>query len=224
MAVYVAVCSCITSKDLDYVAAYIQTLQDAGYETIFSLFEVSRSANSKEIAKQQSRLIKKCYMAKVKKNPMPVGKDLTEVQAKVLIVNGYKILTEKGLRSAYNWILDEAHPQFMENFRARSKAQAQGIFYAPSMLSVLVSLFFSFIVFDFLHLYITYCTRNKNQNTRGLTKKQRKAQLKSQTKTIEKSPLNMKDLYIYKGYMACHQLINKLHSKGADNAVQQSRH
>lgn len=211
VAVLMSICRCITSKDLNYVASYIQNLQDAGHETIFSLFNLSRYASSKELEKQQSKLIKQCYLAKVKNKPMPIGNGLTEVQAKILIVNGYKILTEKGLRSAYNWILDEAHPQFMENFRAQSKSKARGIFYAPSILSLLASMGFSFVIFDFLRIYLSYHTEKKKQKTTGLTKKQRKMQAKNPVNPI----LDIKEMYIYKGYKIFYSMVSRLKGKEA---------
>lgn len=194
---------CMTGKDLDYVASYIVTLQDAGYETIFSLFNLSHSASDKEIARQQAKLIKQCYLAKMKKNPMPVGKGLTEVQAKVLIVNGHKVLTEKPLRSVYNWILNEAHPGFMENFRAQSKKRERATIYAPSLISLLVSVSFSLIVFDFLRVYLPLYTEKKKAVV--LTKKQKKSLQKS---TVSKPGVT--DLYIYKGYRAFYRIVSKI--------------
>ncbi|KAI5190266.1 hypothetical protein NEMIN01_0965 [Nematocida minor] len=202
-------CQCIASKDIEHVASYIQNLHSMGYNTIFSLFDVNRSASPKEITKKHSKLIKECYMAKVKGKPMPVGKNLTEGEAKMIIVNGYQILMQEHLRKAYNWILDEAHPQFMENYKARAGAQKKGTFYMPSVLSLGISMLFTFIVYDVLRVCISFYTEEKKRKSANILKKQKKNQ--------KPAKIDMKEMYIYKGYEICHSIFNRF--KGSDKSV-----
>ncbi|EHY65217.1 hypothetical protein NERG_01663 [Nematocida ausubeli] len=202
---FIGMCKCMSYKEIDQVALYIRTLQEAGLTTIFSLFDIDRQADRQEIAKKQSKLIKACYMAKMKGLPMPIGKNLTENEAKNIIVNGYQILVQPELRKAYNWILDEAHPQFMENYKAKTQRREHVRISMPSIGALAVSIVFTLIVFDALRVYISQSMKVKE----ALAAKTNKKMKKKQTAPA----IDMKGMYICKAYAACHDMINRLAGK-----------
>lgn len=202
------VCNCKFDKDIENVARYINTLQNAGYTTVFSLFNVSRNATKEELAKEHAKLIKACYISKTKKLPMPVGKNLKESEAKSLIVNGYKILTDENQRKAYNWILDEAHPRFMEAYKERiGRKNARVPIFMPSMLALFITLLVSLIVFDGLRIVMRKSSKQKE--TKGKKGSKKKSKQEKQQKE-SKVGIDLRDMYIYKGYSKCRDILSQV--------------
>ncbi|KAI5165143.1 hypothetical protein NEIG_00125 [Nematocida sp. ERTm5] len=206
---FLGMCQCMSYKEIEQVALYIKTLQDAGYTTIFSLFNIDRSASRQEITRSQSKLIKECYISKIKGRPMPVGKNLSEMEAKSIIVNGYQILTQPKLRKAYDWILDEAHPQFMENYKSRTHKKTRVPIVMPSIGVLIFSVIFTLIVFDGMRVYISQKTEIKKAMKSKISKKEKKQ--------LKKMSISMKDMYICRGYNACYNMIAKFGKKTESN-------
>jgi len=156
--------TCIpTDEALNKVAEYIEMLQKSGkHHTIFSLFGINRNTTEDALKETQAKLLRECYMIK-KGVENRFGIDVNPTQAKMLVVNGYKILTEKPLREAYNWILDEAPADFMQIFTRNRKHEGRIAFFMPSLLVFCaVSLAF-FVVFDVASTLLHRTSRKEKQ-------------------------------------------------------------
>lgn len=135
-------------QEINKVANYIEMLQEStNYPTIFMLFGVDRSAPASTLKAVQARLLRECYTMK-KGKPSRFGKDITATKAKLLVVNGFDILTDKKLREAYDWILDDAPAEFMQRFVTRNKKAAKPTFFMPSFFVIAIVFVGMAVVFD----------------------------------------------------------------------------
>ncbi|KAI5170633.1 hypothetical protein NEFER03_0092 [Nematocida sp. LUAm3] len=177
-------------EDIEKVAEYIDMLQATGkYHMIYSLFGTTKYTTEEEIKQKQAILLKKCYAMK-KKGGSPLGEHIPYADARLLIVNGYKILTDKRLKEAYEWILNDSPPDFMEAFRRRKSAKRKIQFTMPS--GVLMGL----LVLSMLLLCDVLSTFSTVQG--GTLGKGKKKQRKEKKEKKEKKRVTLRDTFTYR--------------------------
>ncbi|KAH9385468.1 uncharacterized protein NEMAJ01_0364 [Nematocida major] len=216
LALFACACMCIAPKDIDHVAAYIVTLQKAGYSTIFSLFDVGRGAKKQDLAKKHAQLIKACYISKTKKKEMPIGQGLSENEAKTIIVNGYQILTQPNLRAAYNWILDEAPPHFMENYTARAGRKGGAHVSMPSGFSLLLTFVLCFVVFDALRVCMPVGPGKGAEKTKKSGKKNKAQE--------PRKVIQLGDMYLCRAFRAVSGQLRNLRAPESQKPVATPEH
>ncbi|KAI5192010.1 hypothetical protein NECID01_1747 [Nematocida sp. AWRm77] len=180
-------------KEVNKVAQYIVALHEAStHPTIFTLLGVSKKAPESVLNQARAKLLKECY--NMKKSPSKNFKSGTTTNmARMLVVGGHEILTDKKLREAYEWILNEAPPEFMRMFFERTKKPAKPVFFMPSALSFVLVLLGSFWLFDIVS---TLSSFHKPAVDTKLKMKQKQKRKAAPTETLRRK--TFADTYTYK--------------------------
>lgn len=167
-----ATCICLpTNKEIDLVADYIDTLHTiTSHRTIYSLFDVDQWVKDSVLKRRRAAMLNKWYKLKREGKPM-LGENVNHTQAQNLIVNGYKILTDKKLREAYNWLVNEAPPGFIDEYRKKAAERKKVQFNMPSTFAMILLGTTMWIVFDIL---CTFLPDSQTQKEIKISKREKK--------------------------------------------------
>ncbi|KAI5185284.1 hypothetical protein NEHOM01_0742 [Nematocida homosporus] len=180
----VVILSCLASfgqavpnnKTIDKVAEYIDLLQSTGkYHMIYNLFGVGNGVSKDTLRKRQTALLKECYLQK-KSGGSPLGKEINYNLARTLISTGYQILTDPELKEAYDWVLNDAPPEFMFQYRRRKEKSLALFSFMPSALLVALVSLGVWLILDIVY---TFASRSGSHRA---TKKEKQKEKRGKQK------------------------------------------
>lgn len=160
-------------KTLEEIATYINMLhRTKDFHTIYSLFNVGTRPNSAVLRDRYTELVRR-YRQLKKGEVGPLGKNVSKEEGLNLVINGYKILTTPEYSQVYEWVLNEAPPNFMEAVLRRGVARKRAKISAPGVGAWLAFLVFSLVLFDLLSTFLPYYV-GKSSETRRVGKRPKK--------------------------------------------------
>lgn len=178
----ISVVIAVSNTALQEVAEYIELLHEAGskHYTIFDLLGVTPRSTERELKSARAHLMQECNRMKKKKEG-PFGPGIDQNKARVLVLNGFKILSSPELRQAYEWILHDAPPHFMQEFRTRRKEAKRIKYHAPSIILLGSLLLFTLVLFDIVTTFSPYYLNDLLNPQKISPLKKKKEKKKKQT-------------------------------------------
>lgn len=151
-------------KLLGEIASYVNMLhQTKKFYTIYTLFDVSERSSKGEVKEKYAKLIRRYRLLK-KDEIGPLGKEIDRQTALNLINTGYRIITDEKYKRLYDWVVNEAPPNFIDFISRKQKKGRHVPVSAPGPVTWLVFLFLAFFLFDLLSTVLPhYLERAKRE-------------------------------------------------------------
>lgn len=205
----VSVAFAVSQKALQEVAEYIEMLHEAGskHYTIFDLLGVSPRSTEREMKSARAHLMQECNRMKKRKEG-PFGPGIDQNKSRVLVLNGFKILSSPELRRAYEWILQEAPPHFMEEFRTRRKEAKRLKYHTPPAILVVILILSTLFLFDLVSTFSPYYLHGvlSPEKSKALKKKKEKKRRQADAPLSIKKP-TFWDTFTARAYIRATEIV-----------------